>query len=90
MTIVPPVSLVNGEHRIGIVASRGLEAGEELLMDYGETFFIDGQDTSTLSSRSEEPLEEEVEYAAADTMWPVMDDSSDETYEDDGRSGSSS
>lgn len=64
-------------------------------MNYGETFFIDGQDASK-SPSNEEPLEE-VDYAEAAAA-PVMDNSSDETYEDahedededDNGSGSSS
>ncbi|KAJ6479302.1 hypothetical protein C8R47DRAFT_983573 [Mycena vitilis] len=31
--------LVNGEHRIGIYATRQLAPGEELLMNYGDSFF---------------------------------------------------
>ncbi|KIM53664.1 hypothetical protein SCLCIDRAFT_1157353 [Scleroderma citrinum Foug A] len=33
------VRLVNGEHRIGIYAARDLEAGSEILLDYGHAFF---------------------------------------------------
>ncbi|KAH7888330.1 SET domain-containing protein [Phlebopus sp. FC_14] len=33
------IRLVNGEHRIGIYASRDIEAGAEVLIDYGSSFF---------------------------------------------------
>ncbi|KAG7095988.1 hypothetical protein E1B28_006671 [Marasmius oreades] len=36
------VKLVNGEHRIGIYATRPLEAGTELFLDYGPEFFKAG------------------------------------------------
>lgn len=35
------VKLVNGEHRIGIYALQDLEAGREVLMNYGTEFFVD-------------------------------------------------
>lgn len=37
-------TLVNGEHQIGFFAKKQVKAGEELFLDYGETYWIDDND----------------------------------------------
>jgi len=77
------VLLVGSEQRIGIMAGRDLEAGEELLMDYGEEFFINVQsdDTSDEAQSAEEDVAQMVESEAQ--VCPPIGHSSDETYDEE-------
>jgi len=36
------IRLVNGEHRIGLVATKKIDVGEEILLDYGEGYWTNG------------------------------------------------
>ncbi|KAJ6607937.1 hypothetical protein B0H10DRAFT_2069867 [Mycena sp. CBHHK59/15] len=40
------VRMVNGEHRIGIYATRHLALGDEVLFEYGEFFQVDSDKTA--------------------------------------------
>ncbi|KAJ7056621.1 hypothetical protein C8F01DRAFT_1154329 [Mycena amicta] len=46
----PRILLVNGEHRIGIFATRALAAGDEVLFNYGPSFFQDDDGVGPSSS----------------------------------------
>ena len=58
-------------------------------MDYGSSFFIDDQNTP--EGDEHEPPQEDVTHVAEDAVQlvPLMDHSSDETYEESGESDSS-
>ncbi|KAF8152093.1 hypothetical protein K438DRAFT_1864497 [Mycena galopus ATCC 62051] len=50
---VPKVRMVNGEHRIGLYASRALKVGEEVLFNYGKFFFPSEDDPKDAASKDE-------------------------------------
>ncbi|KAF9460279.1 hypothetical protein BDZ94DRAFT_1324210 [Collybia nuda] len=68
------VRLVNGEHRIGLFALKKIEAGSELLLNYGDSFFerdhTDGDGFKT--KRTEDNLDQ--------ALYLLDQHSSDETY----------
>lgn len=84
------VWVVDGEQRIVITASQDVNAGEELLMDYGDSFFINDQvlpGSRENTADTEDTADELTEVNAllvedlAQTP-PLHHPSSDETYEE--------
>ncbi|KAG6910795.1 hypothetical protein DXG01_007684 [Tephrocybe rancida] len=74
------VRLVNGEHRIGLFALRRIEAGSELLLNYGDLFFED--DDSHLGE--EAPRKDVVpppDFSQDKVVYNLDQHSSDENYE---------
>ncbi|KAK2466115.1 hypothetical protein APHAL10511_001757 [Amanita phalloides] len=78
--------LIDGEQRIGIMALHDIEAGEELLMDYGEQFFIGDQEQSPGSELENVPDPEDADFPM--TIVTDQNSLSGETYTDDASSSS--
>ncbi|KAF8639104.1 hypothetical protein AX17_001747, partial [Amanita inopinata Kibby_2008] len=76
------IQLVNGEHRIGIMAAKDLHPGEELFLDYGPLFFM--SDDQEPPDDADDNIAKEIETAGGptnDMTWNI-DHSSDETYDE--------
>lgn len=50
---------MNGDHRIGIFASKHIKAGSELWMSYGDKFFVSEEGDDAIAEDKEEEQEEE-------------------------------